>query len=78
MEERYSLAYLQRTEDAVKMKPLPGLKEEAGDVGAGEKEVYTSQQWLEIKFGMLRAKTHKEDSEGQKILTGGGDAILAN
>ena len=70
MEERYSLAYLQRAEHDVKMEPLPGT----GSVedGAGvDREVYTSQQWLEKKYGMLRRKTGRDGTEGSEIpLTG--------
>lgn len=63
MEERYSFAYLQRTEDNVKMEALPGL----GKSTVNEKEVYTSGEWLEKKFGMLRRKASKEEMKGQKI-----------
>ena len=69
MEERYSFAYLQRAEDDVKMEALPGLKNEAVD----QKEVYTSREWLEKKFGMLRRNTWKEGTESQRILTGKTD-----
>ena len=69
MEERYSFAYLQRTEDDVKMEALPGLTSEAVD----QKQVYTSREWLEKKFGMLRLKTWKEGTESSRILTGKTD-----
>lgn len=75
MEERYSFAYLQRAEDDVKLAPLPALSSKSGsdtvDNGSNkENQTFTSKQWLEHKFGMLRAKTWKEGSESQKILTG--------
>ena len=67
MEERYSLAYLQRAEDCVKMKALPSLGLEiCGDAD----EVYTSREWLEKKFGVLRRATWKEGPEGESVLTG--------
>lgn len=53
MEERYSVAYLQRAEDDVRLETLPGL--ESGAVN--QEEVYTSREWLEKKFGILRRKT---------------------
>ena len=71
MEERYSFAYLQRTEDDVRMETLPGI----GNSETDEKEVFTSREWLENKFGMLRAKTRIEGMEGQKILTGRADIL---
>ena len=68
MEERYSVAYLQRTEDDVKMEALPGCRP-SND--AGERtEVYTSREWLEKKFGVLRRNTWKEDTETRRILSG--------
>ena len=67
MEERYSFAYLQRAEDEVLLAPLPGLGNVTND---RDKEVFTSGQWLEKKFGMLRAKTHEKGVEGEKVLTG--------
>ncbi len=44
----------------------------AGTADLTEKgdEVYTSREWLEKKFDMLRRETWKEGTEGQKILTG--------
>ena len=69
MEERYSLAYLQRAEDEVKMKALPGL---GADHGSGQ-DVFTSREWLEKKFGMLRRKTWKEETGAQTVLTGRAD-----
>ncbi len=69
MEERYSLAYLQRAEDNVKMEALPGI---ANGTRTGS-EVHTSREWLEKRFGMLRLKTWTEGTEGQKILTGRAD-----
>ena len=66
MEERYSFAYLQRAEDNVKMTVLPGTADPHEEMD----EVYTSREWLEKKFGMLRRETWKEGAEGQKILTG--------
>ena len=66
MEERYSFAYLQRAEDDVRMEALPGF----GNEVAGTKEVYTSREWLEKKFGVLRRKTWTEETEAQRILTG--------
>ena len=66
MEERYSFAYLQRAEDDVRMEAVPGIANGAVD----DEEVYTSREWLERKFGMLRRKTWEEGIEGQKILTG--------
>lgn len=66
IEERYSFAYLQRAEDDIQMKPLPGIQSDKTE----EKELFTSQEWLENKFGMLRAKTRMEGMEAQKILTG--------
>ena len=53
MQERYSFAYLQRAEDDVKMEILLGMENRA----ANQEEVYTSKEWLEKKFGMLRRKT---------------------
>ena len=72
MKERYSVAYLQRADDDVKLEALPGIGNEAVD----GKDVYTSREWLEKKFGMLRRKTWKEGSEGQRILTGRDDAAF--
>ena len=69
MEERYSLAYLQRTENDVKMEALPGT----GNELVNGKEVYTSRQWLEKKYGMLRRETWKDGTEGSRILTGRAD-----
>lgn len=69
MRERYSLAYLQRTDDDVKLEALPGTRDGLMD----GKDIYTSREWLEKKFGMLRRKTWKEGSEGQRILTGRTD-----
>lgn len=69
MEERYSFAYLQRAGDNVKMQSLPGLENESAD----REETYTSREWLEKKFGMLRLKTTRKGAEGQKILTGRPD-----
>ncbi|MCJ1286662.1 hypothetical protein MMC26_006008 [Xylographa opegraphella] len=66
MEERYSIVYLQRAEDDVKMEALPGTGTEA----ANGTEVYTSREWLEKKFGMLRRESWKDGVEGQRILTG--------
>ena len=66
MKERYSIAYLQRAEDDVKMKALSGIENRVVE----EKDVYTSREWLEKKFGMLRRDTWKEGAEGQRILTG--------
>ena len=71
MEERYSFTYLQRTEDDVRMEALPGIRNGKTD----KKEVFTSREWLENKFGMLRAKTRREGMEGQKILTGRADLL---
>lgn len=71
MEERYSFAYLQRAEDDVKMETLPGIDNHATD----KKNGFTSREWLESKFGMLRAKTCKEGMERQKILTGRADVL---
>ena len=71
MEERYSFAYLLRAEDDVVLAPLPGMKGHNVDT----KDAFTSRQWLENKFGMLRAKTTKEGVEGQKILTGRANAL---
>ena len=56
MEERYSFAYLQRAEDDVKMVALPGMVVGATERRGGE-EVYTSREWVEKKFGMLRRET---------------------
>lgn len=75
MKERYSFAYLQRAEDDVKLEPLPALSNKASsntidDGWNKENQIFTSKQWLENKFGMLRAKTRKEGSKSQKILTG--------
>ena len=67
MEERYSFAYLQRAEDDMKMEALPGI----GSQTNVDKETYTSREWLEKKFGMLRRKTSEEGKEAQKVLTGG-------
>ena len=69
MKERYSVAYLQRADDNVKLQALPGMENELVD----GKEVYTSQEWLEKKFGMLRRKSWKEEVEGSEILTGEED-----
>lgn len=71
MEERYSFAYLQRAEDNVKMEPLPSFERDA----AGQIEVYTSREWLEKKFGMLRRETWLEGRDGQKILTGRAETL---
>lgn len=72
MEERYSFAYLQRAEDDVRMEALPGL---GRDAAAEKGEVLTSRQWLEKKFGMLRAETGEGGVEGQKVLTGRDDVF---
>ena len=69
MEERYSFAYLQRAEDDIEMRALPRLESGVTD----NEEVYTSREWLEKKFGMLRLETWKEGTEGQRILTGRPD-----
>ena len=69
MKERYSVAYLQRANDDVKLEALPGMENESVD----GKDVYTSQEWLEKKFGMLRRKTWEEGVEGRRILTGKED-----
>ena len=66
MKERYSIAYLQRTENDVKMKALPGTR----DVIMNKEEIYTSREWLEKKFGMLRRETWKDGEEGHSVLTG--------
>ena len=71
MAERYSFAYLQRAEDDVKLAPLAGLNQDTTDT----ENVFTSREWLENKFGMLRAKTRKEGAEGRKILTGREGAL---
>lgn len=68
MDERYSVAYLQRTEDDVKMEALPGCVQ--GHEAAARNEVYTSREWLAKKFGVLRRNTWTEDMEAQMILTG--------
>ena len=79
MEERYSLAYLQRTEDDVRLDTLPEIKRSGiaadSSPGGNAAEVYTSKGWLEKKFGMLRRETWKEGSEGAKILTGRADGV---
>lgn len=71
MEERYNFAYLQRTENDVKIKALPELEQNVAE----KKEVLTSRQWLKRKFGLLRAKTRKEGMEGQQILTDRENAL---
>ena len=71
IEERYSFAYLQRTEEDVKMKPLPSFECDA----ASRTEVYTSREWLEKKFGVLRRETWQEGADGQKILTGRAEVL---
>ena len=78
MEERYSFAYLQRAEDDVMLAPLPGMKDhdpDTKDHDPDTKDSCTSREWLENKFGMLRARTRKEGMEGQKILTGRANAL---
>ena len=71
MGERYSFAYLQRAEDDVMLAPLPGMKDHNPEM----KDVLTSRQWLEKKFGVLRANTRNEGTEDQKILTGRANAL---
>lgn len=71
MEERYSFAYLQRAEDNVRMEALPGFCNEM----RGTKEVHTSREWLEKKFGVLRRKTWIEETKTQRILTGRADLL---
>lgn len=66
MEERYSFAYLQRAEDDVRMEALPTTESSTSQ----NPEVYTSKEWLEKKFDMLRRKTWKEGKESERILTG--------
>ncbi len=71
MTERFSFAYLQRTEYEVRMTGLTG-----SDVILAERDnveteqVFTSREWLEKKFGMLRKDTFKEGGEGCWVLTG--------
>ena len=71
MEERYSFAYLQRAEYDVRTETVPGIEDGVTD----KKDVFTSREWLENTFGMLRAKTRKEGVEGKKILTGRTDVL---
>lgn len=65
MQTRYSMAYLQRAEAHTK---LSGLKSASIPTAATQAEVLTSGEWLDRKFGMLRAKTHAEEDEW--VLTG--------
>ena len=71
MEERHSFAYLQRAECDVRMKTVPGIE----DAVTEKKDVLTSREWLDTKFGMLRARTRKEGIEDKKILTGREDVL---
>jgi hypothetical protein len=64
MEERYSMAYLQRAEDDVRMEPLAEL----GNNAASMQEVYTSREWLERKFGLLRRNPQTGELDNQRLL----------
>ncbi|KAL9073554.1 MAG: hypothetical protein Q9157_004701 [Trypethelium eluteriae] len=72
MQTRYSMAYLQRAEART---PLTGV--EGPDIPVIDKsnEVLTSGEWVNRKFGMLRAETHVNDEEW--ILTGRTSSLPA-
>ncbi len=65
MQLRYSFAYLQRAEEET---PMTGLKSNLFPTRDPEAEVFTSGEWLQRKFGMLRLETHKNDDSW--VLTG--------
>lgn len=52
---RYSFAYLQRAED---ITPMIGLKSGLIPAHETKEAVFTSGEWLQRKFGMLRGATH--------------------
>ncbi|KAL9082734.1 MAG: hypothetical protein Q9165_008802 [Trypethelium subeluteriae] len=72
MQTRYSMAYLQRAEAHTR---LTGI--ESPDIPAADNsnEIMTSGEWLNKKFGMLRAKTHVNDETW--ILTGRKNGLPA-
>ena len=72
MEERYGFKYLQRVGDDVGMEALPGLgRDAAAEKGGG----FTSWQWLEKTFGVLRKETGEGAVVGKKVLTGRDDKL---
>ena len=75
MKERYSIAYLQRAEDDVKMKALSKLNAVHGSTLQDNQDVYTSREWLEKKFGVLRRQALKEVGDAQGILTGNENIV---
>ena len=70
MKERYSIAYLQRAEDDVKMKALSRFDAVHDRNSQYDQDAYSSREWLEKKFGVLRRQTWKEAGDAQGILTG--------
>ena len=62
---RYSFAYLQRAEEKTLMTGLESNLFPAREPGV---DVFTSGEWLQRKFGMLRLETHKNDDSW--VLTG--------
>ena len=61
MGERYSIAYLVRPEDATPLEGLPSPLIPRADDDGGERPM-TTKEWIERKFGVLRAgpRTEKE------------------
>ncbi|KAJ6526397.1 hypothetical protein B0H19DRAFT_970626 [Mycena capillaripes] len=65
MPERYSFAYLMRAEDATVMTEMDSPLFPPAEEG---RELYTSGEWIQRKFGMLRGNVKKPNQDA--ILTG--------